>query len=93
MCRPCNITVFYSVIGAQRRRSPSALAIEVFESHLGSHILQVKKKNWLFQEKLQERVSHISAYNLNSIVYSTYTNSDFFKIFFKAHISFFLESL
>ncbi|XP_027734600.1 neuronal PAS domain-containing protein 3-like [Empidonax traillii] len=28
------------VIGAQRRRSPSALAIEVFESHLGSHILQ-----------------------------------------------------
>lgn len=44
MCRPCNITVFYSVIGAQRRRSPSALAIEVFESHLGSHILQVKKK-------------------------------------------------
>lgn len=49
MYRPCNITVFYSVIGAQRRRSPSALAIEVFESHLGSHILQVKK--WLFQEK------------------------------------------
>nr|XP_021499952.1 neuronal PAS domain-containing protein 3-like [Meriones unguiculatus] len=29
-----------SVIGAQRRRSPSALAIEVFEAHLGSHILQ-----------------------------------------------------
>uniref|UniRef100_A0A8C8SLE3 Neuronal PAS domain-containing protein 3 n=1 Tax=Pelusios castaneus TaxID=367368 RepID=A0A8C8SLE3_9SAUR len=28
------------VIGAQRRRSPSALAIEVFETHLGSHILQ-----------------------------------------------------
>ncbi|PKU44978.1 hypothetical protein llap_4732 [Limosa lapponica baueri] len=28
-------------IGAQRRRSPSALAIEVFESHLGSHILQL----------------------------------------------------
>ncbi|XP_053745311.1 neuronal PAS domain-containing protein 3 isoform X1 [Panthera pardus] len=28
------------VIGAQRRRSPSALAIEVFEAHLGSHILQ-----------------------------------------------------
>ncbi|XP_026520088.1 neuronal PAS domain-containing protein 3-like [Notechis scutatus] len=28
------------VIGAQRRRSPSALATEVFESHLGSHILQ-----------------------------------------------------
>uniref|UniRef100_A0A2K6FW19 Neuronal PAS domain protein 3 n=1 Tax=Propithecus coquereli TaxID=379532 RepID=A0A2K6FW19_PROCO len=27
-------------IGAQRRRSPSALAIEVFEAHLGSHILQ-----------------------------------------------------
>lgn len=49
MCSSCNITVFYSVIGAQRRRSPSALAIEVFESHLGSHILQVKngfsKKN------------------------------------------------
>uniref|UniRef100_A0A8C8WCU0 Neuronal PAS domain-containing protein 3 n=2 Tax=Panthera TaxID=9688 RepID=A0A8C8WCU0_PANLE len=29
-----------SVKGAQRRRSPSALAIEVFEAHLGSHILQ-----------------------------------------------------
>uniref|UniRef100_A0A2I3MQS6 Neuronal PAS domain-containing protein 3 n=1 Tax=Papio anubis TaxID=9555 RepID=A0A2I3MQS6_PAPAN len=28
------------VIGTQRRRSPSALAIEVFEAHLGSHILQ-----------------------------------------------------
>ncbi|XP_074184237.1 neuronal PAS domain-containing protein 3 isoform X10 [Rhinolophus sinicus] len=28
------------VIGTQRRRSPSALAIEVFETHLGSHILQ-----------------------------------------------------
>ncbi|XP_048217702.1 neuronal PAS domain-containing protein 3 isoform X1 [Perognathus longimembris pacificus] len=26
--------------GAQRRRSPSSLAIEVFEAHLGSHILQ-----------------------------------------------------
>ncbi|XP_063102706.1 neuronal PAS domain-containing protein 3 isoform X14 [Cavia porcellus] len=31
-----------SVKGAQRRRSPSALAIEVFEAHLGSHILQVE---------------------------------------------------
>ncbi|XP_048217705.1 neuronal PAS domain-containing protein 3 isoform X4 [Perognathus longimembris pacificus] len=29
-----------SVKGAQRRRSPSSLAIEVFEAHLGSHILQ-----------------------------------------------------
>ncbi|XP_019610112.1 neuronal PAS domain-containing protein 3 isoform X5 [Rhinolophus sinicus] len=29
-----------SVKGTQRRRSPSALAIEVFETHLGSHILQ-----------------------------------------------------
>ncbi|KAM5242346.1 neuronal PAS domain-containing protein 3 isoform 20-T21 [Hipposideros larvatus] len=29
-----------SVKGTQRRRSPSALAIEVFEAHLGSHILQ-----------------------------------------------------
>eukprot|EP00071_Canis_lupus_P021629 XP_013971154.1 neuronal PAS domain-containing protein 3 [Canis lupus familiaris] len=29
-----------SVKGAPRRRSPSALAIEVFEAHLGSHILQ-----------------------------------------------------
>ncbi|XP_006117726.2 neuronal PAS domain-containing protein 3 isoform X2 [Pelodiscus sinensis] len=35
---PPNTSV--KVIGAQRRRSPSALAIEVFESHLGSHILQ-----------------------------------------------------
>lgn len=32
------------VLGAQRRRSPSALAIEVFEAHLGSHILQVPLK-------------------------------------------------
>uniref|UniRef100_A0A2K6FVY8 Neuronal PAS domain protein 3 n=1 Tax=Propithecus coquereli TaxID=379532 RepID=A0A2K6FVY8_PROCO len=29
-----------STYQAQRRRSPSALAIEVFEAHLGSHILQ-----------------------------------------------------
>ncbi len=28
-------------IGAQRRRSPSAIASEIFEPHLGSHILQV----------------------------------------------------
>ncbi|KAH1170976.1 hypothetical protein KIL84_006594 [Mauremys mutica] len=35
---PPNTSV--KVIGAQRRRSPSALATEVFESHLGSHILQ-----------------------------------------------------
>ncbi|EHB08253.1 Neuronal PAS domain-containing protein 3 [Heterocephalus glaber] len=37
---PPNTSV--KVIGAQRRRSPSALAIEVFEAHLGSHILQVE---------------------------------------------------
>ncbi|XP_006835565.1 PREDICTED: neuronal PAS domain-containing protein 3 [Chrysochloris asiatica] len=35
---PPNTSV--KVIGAQRRRSPSSLAIEVFEAHLGSHILQ-----------------------------------------------------
>uniref|UniRef100_A0A8D0H9T6 Neuronal PAS domain-containing protein 3 n=1 Tax=Sphenodon punctatus TaxID=8508 RepID=A0A8D0H9T6_SPHPU len=35
---PPNTSV--KVIGAQRRRSPSALATEIFESHLGSHILQ-----------------------------------------------------
>ncbi|KAM8948427.1 neuronal PAS domain-containing protein 3 isoform 2-T2 [Lycaon pictus] len=35
---PPNTSV--KVIGAPRRRSPSALAIEVFEAHLGSHILQ-----------------------------------------------------
>ncbi|XP_019610116.1 neuronal PAS domain-containing protein 3 isoform X9 [Rhinolophus sinicus] len=35
---PPNTSV--KVIGTQRRRSPSALAIEVFETHLGSHILQ-----------------------------------------------------
>ncbi|KAM5242345.1 neuronal PAS domain-containing protein 3 isoform 19-T20 [Hipposideros larvatus] len=35
---PPNTSV--KVIGTQRRRSPSALAIEVFEAHLGSHILQ-----------------------------------------------------
>lgn len=28
-------------IGTQRRRSPSAVASEIFEPHLGSHILQV----------------------------------------------------
>lgn len=28
-------------IGTQRRRSPSAIASEIFEPHLGSHILQV----------------------------------------------------
>ncbi|GAA6109443.1 neuronal PAS domain-containing protein 3 isoform X3 [Tachysurus ichikawai] len=28
-------------IGSQRRRSPSAVASEIFEPHLGSHILQV----------------------------------------------------
>ncbi|XP_029454790.1 neuronal PAS domain-containing protein 3 isoform X1 [Rhinatrema bivittatum] len=30
----------HDVIGAQRRRSPSSIAIDVFEQHLGSHILQ-----------------------------------------------------
>ncbi|XP_036121005.1 neuronal PAS domain-containing protein 3 isoform X1 [Molossus molossus] len=35
---PPNTSV--KVIGAQRRRSPSSLAVEVFEAHLGSHILQ-----------------------------------------------------
>nr|XP_045756644.1 neuronal PAS domain-containing protein 3 [Mirounga angustirostris] len=35
---PPNTSV--KVTGAQRRRSPSALAIEVFEAHLGSHLLQ-----------------------------------------------------
>ncbi|XP_031449657.1 neuronal PAS domain-containing protein 3-like [Phasianus colchicus] len=54
---PPNTSV--KVIGAQRRRSPSALAIEVFESHLGSHILQVKKtkkqknKKKLFHDKVK----------------------------------------
>lgn len=28
-------------IGTQRRRSPSSIASEIFEPHLGSHILQV----------------------------------------------------
>uniref|UniRef100_A0A4W3GRK8 Neuronal PAS domain-containing protein 3 n=1 Tax=Callorhinchus milii TaxID=7868 RepID=A0A4W3GRK8_CALMI len=35
---PPNISV--KAIGAQRRRSPSSTAIEVFETHLGSNILQ-----------------------------------------------------
>ncbi len=36
-------------IGAQRRRSPSAVASEIFEPHLGSHILQVGNfKGWRF---------------------------------------------
>lgn len=33
--------LFCSAIGAQRRRSPNAMATEIFEQHLGSHILQV----------------------------------------------------
>ncbi|XP_071971477.1 neuronal PAS domain-containing protein 3 isoform X3 [Engystomops pustulosus] len=37
---PPNTSV--KVIGSQRRRSPSSVAIDVFESHLGSHILQVE---------------------------------------------------
>ncbi|XP_069586643.1 neuronal PAS domain-containing protein 3 isoform X4 [Ranitomeya imitator] len=37
---PPNTSV--KVIGSQRRRSPSSLAIDIFESHLGSHILQVE---------------------------------------------------
>ncbi|XP_065451526.1 neuronal PAS domain-containing protein 3 isoform X2 [Chrysemys picta bellii] len=48
---PPNTSV--KVIGAQRRRSPSALAIEVFESHLGSHILQHKVQ-------LLEKCTHTS---------------------------------
>lgn len=32
---------FSPAIGSQRRRSPSAVANEIFEPHLGSHILQV----------------------------------------------------
>ncbi|OCT68735.1 neuronal PAS domain-containing protein 3 isoform X2 [Xenopus laevis] len=35
---PPNTSV--KVIGSQRRRSPSSVATDVFESHLGSHILQ-----------------------------------------------------
>ncbi|XP_075700628.1 neuronal PAS domain-containing protein 3 isoform X6 [Rhinoderma darwinii] len=35
---PPNTSV--KVIGSQRRRSPSSLAIDIFDSHLGSHILQ-----------------------------------------------------
>ncbi|XP_075700625.1 neuronal PAS domain-containing protein 3 isoform X3 [Rhinoderma darwinii] len=37
---PPNTSV--KVIGSQRRRSPSSLAIDIFDSHLGSHILQVE---------------------------------------------------
>ncbi|XP_072283992.1 neuronal PAS domain-containing protein 3 isoform X2 [Pyxicephalus adspersus] len=37
---PPNTSV--KVIGSQRRRSPSSLATDVFDSHLGSHILQVE---------------------------------------------------
>ncbi|XP_029982918.1 neuronal PAS domain-containing protein 3-like [Sphaeramia orbicularis] len=36
---PPNTSV--KAIGAQRRRSPSAVASEIFEPHLGSHILQM----------------------------------------------------
>lgn len=48
---------FFQVIGAQRRRSPSALAIEVFEAHLGSHILQVPLKESSFS--ILSRECHI----------------------------------
>uniref|UniRef100_A0A8C5MQG0 Neuronal PAS domain protein 3 n=1 Tax=Leptobrachium leishanense TaxID=445787 RepID=A0A8C5MQG0_9ANUR len=37
---PPNTSV--KVIGSQRRRSPSSVAMDVFETHLGSHILQVE---------------------------------------------------
>uniref|UniRef100_A0A9J8ANP8 Neuronal PAS domain protein 3 n=1 Tax=Cyprinus carpio carpio TaxID=630221 RepID=A0A9J8ANP8_CYPCA len=37
---PPNTSV--KAIGSQRRRSPSAVATEIFEPHLGSHILQVE---------------------------------------------------
>ncbi|KAM4664516.1 neuronal PAS domain-containing protein 3 isoform 3-T3 [Discoglossus pictus] len=37
---PPNTSV--KVLGSQRRRSPSSLAVDVFDSHLGSHILQVE---------------------------------------------------
>uniref|UniRef100_A0A672SA20 Neuronal PAS domain protein 3 n=1 Tax=Sinocyclocheilus grahami TaxID=75366 RepID=A0A672SA20_SINGR len=37
---PPNTSV--KAIGSQRRRSPSAVAAEIFEPHLGSHILQVE---------------------------------------------------
>ncbi|KAL6477740.1 hypothetical protein MHYP_G00135750 [Metynnis hypsauchen] len=37
---PPNTSV--KAIGSQRRRNPNAVAAEIFEPHLGSHILQVK---------------------------------------------------
>uniref|UniRef100_A0A6I8RT25 Neuronal PAS domain protein 3 n=1 Tax=Xenopus tropicalis TaxID=8364 RepID=A0A6I8RT25_XENTR len=37
---PPNTSV--KVIGSQRRRSPSSVAMDIFESHMGSHILQVE---------------------------------------------------
>ncbi|KAL1257536.1 hypothetical protein QQF64_010780 [Cirrhinus molitorella] len=47
-----------AAIGSQRRRSPNAVATEIFEPHLGSHILQVDSRFtgiaitllWLFGE-------------------------------------------
>ncbi len=39
----CSCCVLLSAaIGSQRRRSPSIVASEIFEPHLGSHILQVR---------------------------------------------------
>ncbi|KAI4535323.1 hypothetical protein MG293_014549 [Ovis ammon polii] len=64
------------VIGAQRRRSPSALAIEVFEAHLGSHILQganctlldsdvIQNNSYLYSEAIgrddEEKSSDVTA--------------------------------
>lgn len=37
----CVCACAHAAIGGQRRRSPGALASDVFDPHLGSHILQV----------------------------------------------------
>ncbi|XP_073466210.1 neuronal PAS domain-containing protein 3 isoform X6 [Aquarana catesbeiana] len=39
LTEPCTVHL-RGVIGSQRRRSPSSVASDVFDSHLGSHILQ-----------------------------------------------------
>lgn len=53
-----------TAIGVQRRRTPSAVASEIFEPHLGSHILQV---GW--DENTQARSPHLTDLVL-SLLYS-----------------------
>lgn len=58
-------------IGAQRRRSPSAVASEIFDPHLGSHILQVRH-GLLYREPADENnvnVREVEGLNQNLVTF------------------------